>query len=73
MDFDEQETRQAQQPDQVKKYALKLLIRWPYILISLLLALAIGYAINRYSTPVYLVKARITTKKYTGVEYRLMA
>ena len=66
MDFDEQEARQILQPDLVKKYALKVLKRWPVILVSFILALGIGYAINRYATPVYLVKARITTKKFSN-------
>ena len=66
MDFDDEETRQTQQPDQVKKYALKLLRRWPYIITCFIVAMAIGFAFNRYSTPVYLVKARITTKKFSN-------
>jgi capsular exopolysaccharide synthesis family protein len=64
--LEEEDIRATQQTDQVKKYALKLLRRWPYILIFFLVALLVGYAVNRYATPVYLVKARITTKKYSG-------
>lgn len=63
--IDEEEVRETQQTDQVKKYALKLLRRWPYILVFFLISVAVGYAVNRYATPVYLVKARITTKKYS--------
>ncbi len=48
----------------IKKHLLNLLKRWPYIISFFLLAVAIGYSINRYSTPIYLVKARITTKKF---------
>lgn len=48
-----------------KKYLLKLIGRWPIILLVFLLFLAAGYAINRYSTPVYSVKARITTHKFS--------
>lgn len=62
----EEEFKESNQPDQVKKYALKLLKRWPYILLFFLFSLAVGYAINRYSTDVYTVTARITTKKYSG-------
>jgi capsular exopolysaccharide synthesis family protein len=50
----------------VKKYLLKLLRRWPYILTFFLASLAVGYTINRYATPVYAVNARITTSKFSG-------
>lgn len=64
--MEEEEVRTAPQTDQVGKYALKLLKRWPYIVIFFLLSVAFGYTINRYATPVYLVKARITTKKFSA-------
>jgi capsular exopolysaccharide synthesis family protein len=50
----------------VKKYLLKLLRRWPYILLFFASAVAAGYTINRYSTPVYSVTARITTSKFSN-------
>ena len=64
--IDPDDARQAPQSDSIKKYALKLLRRWPFILVFFVLSLAVGYAINRYSTPIYLVKARITTKKFSN-------
>jgi capsular exopolysaccharide synthesis family protein len=48
-----------------KKYILKLLRRWPYIVTFFILSVAVGYTINRYATPVYEVKARITTRKFS--------
>jgi capsular exopolysaccharide synthesis family protein len=57
--------QEAQQNDFVKKYGLKLLRRWPKILLFFIISLLLGYAVNRYATPVYLVKARITTKKFS--------
>lgn len=50
----------------VKKYLINLLRRWPYILSFFFFAVLLGYAYNRYLTPVYLVKARITTSKFAG-------
>src|SRR5688572_17425012 len=65
--MEDEEIRDAQQQDDlVKKYALKLLKRWPYILVFFIASLLAGFAVNRYSTPVYLVKARITTKKFSN-------
>ncbi len=52
-----------------KKYALKLLTRWPYIIGFSIIALMVAYAINRYSTPIYSIQARITTKKFSGKPY----
>jgi len=66
MRIEQEEDIRDQQSDPVRKYALKLLKRWPLILVLFLVSLAIGFAINRYSTPVYLVKARITTKKFSN-------
>lgn len=66
MRIEQEEDIRDQQSDPVRKYALKLLKRWPLILLLFLGSLAIGFAINRYSTPVYLVKARITTKKFSN-------
>lgn len=64
--MEEEDIRTTPQSDPVRKYGLKLLKRWPYILIFFIFSLAIGYTINRYSTPVYLVKARITSKKFSN-------
>ena len=64
--IDDEDARAAQSTNQVKKYALKLLKRWPYILIFFVLSLAAGHAINRYATPIYQVNARITTKKFSN-------
>jgi capsular exopolysaccharide synthesis family protein len=50
----------------LKKYLLRLLRRWPIIVSFFLVALLIGFAINRYSTPKYLITARITTKKFSN-------
>jgi capsular exopolysaccharide synthesis family protein len=55
----------AQKELNIKKYILRLLNRWPIILLIFVLFVAAGYTINRYSTPVYSVKARITTHKYS--------
>lgn len=49
-----------------KKYLLKLLERWHIILIFFIVCVAIGYSINRYATPVFSVKARITTRKFSN-------
>jgi capsular exopolysaccharide synthesis family protein len=54
-----------QQGMKLKKYFFKLLRRWPIILAVFLLFTSGGYILNRYATPVYAVKARITTKKYS--------
>jgi capsular exopolysaccharide synthesis family protein len=57
---------EGQQEINFKKYLFKLLARWPYILGFFLLCVGIGYAMNRYATPVYAVTARMTTKKYSN-------
>ena len=49
-----------------KKYLLKLLTRWPVIFSFFVLCVGAGYIINRYATPVYSVKARITTRKFSN-------
>lgn len=64
--IDQEGTSQRQQTDQVKKYVLKLLKRWPRIFVFFVVCMGTGFAINRYATPVYLVKARITTKKFSN-------
>jgi capsular exopolysaccharide synthesis family protein len=64
--MDNEELRAIQESNQVRRYALKLLRRWPYIIASLLIGLLTGYAINRYATPIYQVNARISTKKFSG-------
>lgn len=67
MRFDEEEDlRNTHQTDPIRKYGLKLLRRWPFVLVFFIISLVIGYSINRYATPVYLVKARITTKKFSN-------
>jgi len=57
---------ESQKEINFKKYFFKLLQRWPSILAFFLICLGIGYAINRYATPVYAVTARITTKKFSN-------
>jgi len=48
----------------LKKQLYKLLRRWPIVLVFFAVCMIIGYLINRYATPVYAVKARITTRKF---------
>lgn len=48
------------------KYVLKLLRRWPYILLFFLFCMLVGFAYNRYLTPIYGVSGRITTKKFSN-------
>jgi capsular exopolysaccharide synthesis family protein len=50
----------------MRKYLLKLLRRWPYILLFFLACLLSGFAYNRYLTPIYGVTGRITTRKYSN-------
>lgn len=50
-----------------KKHFQNVLFRWPYILGFLLLALLVAYGFNYYQDPVYKIKARITTKKFSNV------
>jgi capsular exopolysaccharide synthesis family protein len=56
----------TQQEVNLKKYIFKLLNRWPIILGVFLISVLIGYTLNRYATAVYLVKAKITTKKFSN-------
>jgi capsular exopolysaccharide synthesis family protein len=55
----------VEQEFNLKKYIFKLLKRWPIILSFFLLSVLCGYLINRYSTPVYEVSAKITTHKFS--------
>jgi len=50
--------------DDVKKILGKILRRWPWILLSLAIAVFIAYLFNRYETPIYVTRARIITKKF---------
>jgi capsular exopolysaccharide synthesis family protein len=50
----------------MRKYLIKLIRRWPYILSFFLVSILIGYSFNRYFTPVYAIKGRITTSKFSN-------
>ncbi|MDH5399730.1 MAG: polysaccharide biosynthesis tyrosine autokinase [Cyclobacteriaceae bacterium] len=57
--------QKANKPVDYKKYFLKLLRRWYFILPVFFLFLGGGYMVNRYATPVYGVNATIITKKFS--------
>jgi capsular exopolysaccharide synthesis family protein len=63
---DDSSPGQLKQEINIKKHLLRLVLQWPYILAFLILCLSIGYAYNYYVNPVYSVKARITTKKFSN-------
>ncbi|MGK7394254.1 MAG: polysaccharide biosynthesis tyrosine autokinase [Candidatus Cyclobacteriaceae bacterium M3_2C_046] len=48
----------------VKKFLGKILRRWYWVALSLIIALTIAFLLNRYETPVYVIKASIITKKF---------
>src|SRR5690242_1421964 len=64
-DFDEN-FREETSSVNFKKYLLNLLRRWPHILAFFLFSTMLGFAYNRYLTQEYLVKARITTSKFSN-------
>src|SRR5882762_61683 len=47
------------------KAFFRIIARWPVILAFLIITVSIGYLINYYTTPIYLISARITTTKYS--------
>jgi capsular exopolysaccharide synthesis family protein len=59
------EIGEKQVTDQFKKYLVNILVRWPYILGVFLVSLLVAYGFNYYQDPVYSIKARITTKKFS--------
>lgn len=48
----------------VKKILGKILRRWPWILLSLAIAVFVAYLFNRYETPIYVTRAKIITRKF---------
>src|SRR5260221_1931032 len=48
-----------------KKVFFRIIARWPVILTFLVISVTVGYLINYYTTLIYLIKARITTNKYS--------
>jgi tyrosine-protein kinase Etk/Wzc len=50
--------------DEFRKLGLKVLRRWYIILISIGIAFAVSFLINRYSIPVYNVKSSLSIKRY---------
>jgi len=50
--------------DETKRAVGKILRRWPWILVSLVIALFVAYLFNRYETPLYMTYAKIITRKF---------
>jgi tyrosine-protein kinase Etk/Wzc len=69
MEFQENDFKETAGADNAQKYILGVLRRWPYILTFLALALLAAFLFNRYATPVYQVKSRITTTKFSQQPY----
>ncbi len=55
---------QKSEVDEVKKFITNLLANWYWVVLSLAIAVAVAYMINRYTTPIYSVYTTILSKKY---------
>jgi capsular exopolysaccharide synthesis family protein len=54
----------------IKRYLYKIILNWPFFIISLIIAFIIGYLIVRYSDPVYKVSSTIIINTDSrGMEY----
>ncbi len=63
-DFQDEAVKE-ENPVDFLKYVLKILRRWPLILLFFLFSTALGILYNRYANPVYSIKGQFITKKFT--------
>ncbi len=50
----------------IKKYLFKILFNWYWFAISIFIALAAAYLVNRYTTPIYNVSATVILRNDLG-------
>ena len=62
--MDQTTKRQQSEFDEIRKFLFMVLGNWYWVIAALLLALAVAYAINRYTTPIYNIYTTILSKKY---------
>jgi len=63
-DFQE-EALKEEKPINFLKYLLKILRRWPFIILFFAFSTTLGILYNRYANPVYSIKGQFITKKFT--------
>ncbi len=54
-----------EKPINFLKYLLKILRRWPFIILFFAFSTTLGILYNRYANPVYSIKGQFITKKFT--------
>lgn len=60
MTLDERELYQQEEPAfNIKRYLFKVIMNWPFFIISLVIAFTIGYLTIRYSEPIYKVSTTL--------------
>ncbi|MCX7987715.1 MAG: polysaccharide biosynthesis tyrosine autokinase [Bacteroidales bacterium] len=60
MAYDEKEFYSQEEPAfNIKRYLFKVIMNWPFFIISLVIAFTIGYLIIRYSEPIYKVSTTL--------------
>ncbi|GAB3340965.1 tyrosine-protein kinase domain-containing protein [Marivirga atlantica] len=63
-DFQEEVVKE-EKPIDFLKYLLKILRRWPFILLFFIFSTTLGILYNRYANPVYSIKGQFITKKFS--------
>jgi capsular exopolysaccharide synthesis family protein len=63
-DFQDEAVKE-EKPIDFLKYLLKILRRWPFIILFFAFSTTLGILYNRYANPVYSIKGQFITKKFT--------
>ncbi|WMN06819.1 polysaccharide biosynthesis tyrosine autokinase [Marivirga arenosa] len=63
-DFQDEAVKEDK-PIDFLKYLLKILRRWPFIILFFAFTTTLGILYNRYANPVYSIKGQFITKKFT--------